>query len=159
MSIGLDGYTMSGLLHAAFDTAGRLSDALESETTLRLVSGRLVPGEGADKGKGAGIGDGRRGVVAEMSMEELGTFGKKKLTGFTAQPASGKVKVDLAAIAAALPPDSAAAGRLSPDVEAQTHALGRAIGDRIVAYARAQGWLRDAAPAAEPEKKERKAGV
>ena len=42
MSIGLDGYTMSGLLHAAFETAGRLSDALESETTLRLVSGRLV---------------------------------------------------------------------------------------------------------------------
>ncbi len=42
MSIGLDGYTMSGLLHAAFDAAGRLSDALESETTLRLVSGRLV---------------------------------------------------------------------------------------------------------------------
>lgn len=124
-----------------------------------IVSGRLVPGEGADKGKGAGIGDGRRGVVAEMSMEELGTFGEKKLTGFTAQPASGKVKVDLAAIAAALPPDSAAAGRLSPDVEAQTHALGRAIGDRIVAYARAQGWLRNAAPAAEPEKKEKKAGV
>lgn len=124
-----------------------------------IVSGRLVAGEGADKGKGAGIGDGRKGVVAEMSMEELGTFGKKKLTGFTAQPANGKVKVDLAAIAAALPADSAAAGRLSPDVEAQTHALGRAIGDRIVAYARAQGWLKGAAPAAtEPEKKE-KAGV
>ena len=42
MTIGLDGYTMSGLLHAAFEAAGRLSDALESETTLRLVSGRLV---------------------------------------------------------------------------------------------------------------------
>ncbi len=42
MSIGLDGYTMTGVLHAAVDTAGRLSDALEGETTLRLVSGRLV---------------------------------------------------------------------------------------------------------------------
>jgi len=42
MSISLDGYTMSGLLHAEFEAAGRLSDALESETTLRLTSGRLV---------------------------------------------------------------------------------------------------------------------
>lgn len=122
-----------------------------------LVSGRLVPGAGADEGKGAGIGDGRKGVVGAMSLEELGGFGKKRLTSFTAQPASGKVKVDAAAIAAALPPDSVAAGRLSPDVEAQTHALGRAVGDRIVAYAREQGWLENAPQAAEPEKK--KAGV
>jgi len=143
---------------AGLDAAPGSVESVALKDNALIVSGRLVPGEGAgaDKsGKGAGIGDGRKGVVAAISMEELGTFGKKKLTGFTAQPASGKVKVDAAAIAAALPADSAAAGRLSPDVEAQVHALGRAIGDKIVGYAREQGWLKDAA---EPEKKE-KAGV
>jgi hypothetical protein len=146
---------------AGLDAASGSVEGVSLSDNALIVSGRLAPGEGADAdkaGKGAGIGDGRKGVVADMSMEELGTFGKKKLVGFTAQPASGKVKVDLAAIAAARSPDSVAAGRLSPDVEAQTHALGRAVGDRIVAYARAQGWLKDAvSPAAEPEKK--KAGV
>jgi hypothetical protein len=42
MSIGLDGYTMTGVLHAAFETAGRLNDALEGDAPIRLVSGRLV---------------------------------------------------------------------------------------------------------------------
>ena len=142
---------------AGLDAAPGSVESVSLKDNALIVSGRLTPGEGADKNKGAGIGDGRKGVVAEISMEELGTFGKKKLTGFTAQPAGGNVKVDAAAIAAALPADSAAAGRLSPDVEAQTHALGRAIGDRIVAYAREQGWLKDAPVVAEPEKK--KAGV
>ena len=141
---------------AGLDAAPGSVESVSLKDDALIVRGRLVPGEGADKGKGAGIGDGRKGVVADMSVEELGGFGKKKLTTFTAQPASGKAKVDAAAIAAALPADSAAAGRLSPDVEAQTHALGRAIGDRIVAYAREQGWFKDAPPA-EPEKK--KAGV
>ena len=148
---------------AGLDAVPGSPESVSLKDNTLIVRGRLIPGEGAgaDKsGKGAGIGDGRKGVVADMSLEELGGFGKKKLTRFTAQPESGKVKVDLAAIAAALPPDSAAAGRLSPDVEAQTHALGRAIGDRIVAYAREQGWLKDAAPAVEPQKKEKKkAGV
>lgn len=144
---------------AGLDAVPGSPESVSLKDNALLVSGRLVPGDGADKGKGAGIGDGRKGVVADMSLEELGGFGKKKLASFTAQPASGKVKVDAAAIAAALPPDSVAAGRLSPDVEAQTHALGRAIGDRIVAYAREQGWLKDAEPAAGSEKKEKKAGV
>jgi hypothetical protein len=142
---------------AGLDAAPGSVESVSLKDNALIVSGRLVPGEGADKGKGAGIGDGRKGVVADMSVEELGGFGRKMRTTFTAQPASGNAKVDAAAIAAALPPDSAAAGRLSPDVEAQTHALGRAIGDRIVAYAREQGWFKGATPAAEPEKK--KAGV
>jgi hypothetical protein len=144
---------------AGLDAAPGSVEGVSLKDNALIVNGRLIAGEGADKGKGAGIGDGRKGVVAEMSMEELGTFGKKKLTNFTAQPVSGKAKVDLAAVAAALPADSAAAGRLSPDVEAQVHALGRAIGDRIVAFAREQGWLKEAAPAAADPGKKEKAGV
>jgi hypothetical protein len=42
MSIGLDGYTLTGVLHAAVVASGQLSDAIEGESPLRLVSGRLV---------------------------------------------------------------------------------------------------------------------
>ena len=93
-----------------------------------------------------------------MTLERMGSFGKRQLASFTAEP-QGKSKVDAAAVNAALSPESQAAGKLSPAVEAQVHALGRGIAERIVTYARAQGWLTDAAPAAEPEKKEKKAGV
>ena len=145
---------------AGLDAAPGSAEGVSLKDDAVIVGGRLRGAEGADKkGKGAGIGDGRSGVVADMTLERLGSFGKKQLTSFTAAP-QAKAKVDAAAIAAALAPDSAAAGRLSPDVEAQAHALGRGIGDRIVAYARGQGWLKDAVPAAEPEKKDgKKAGV
>ena len=144
---------------AGLDAAPGSAEGISLKDDAVIVRGRLRPGEGSAKAaKGAGIGDGRSGVVADMTLERLGSFGKKQLTSFTAEP-QAKAKVDLAAIAAALPADSQAAGRLSPDVEAQVHALGRGIGERIVAYARGQGWLKDAAPAAEPEKKDKKAGV
>ncbi|MFI5262804.1 MAG: hypothetical protein ACHQZR_09655 [Candidatus Limnocylindrales bacterium] len=42
MGIGLDGYTMAGVLHAAFDAPGRLVDALEGDEPLQLTDGRLV---------------------------------------------------------------------------------------------------------------------
>lgn len=142
---------------AGFDAAPGSAEGVALKDDAVIVGGRLRPGEGSDKkARGAGIGDGRSGVVADMTLERLGSLGRKQLTSFTAEP-QAKAKVDAAAIAAALPADSQAAGRLSPDVEAQAHALGRGIGERIVAYARAQGWLKDAAPPAEPEKK--KAGV
>ena len=144
---------------AGLDAAPGSAEGLSLKDDSIIVGGRLRGAEGADKGKGAGIGDGRSGVVADMTLERLGSFGKKQLASFTAEP-QAKAKVDAAAIAAVLPTDSQAAGRLSPDVEAQAHALGRGIGDRIVANARAQGWLKDSAPAPEPEKKDgKKAGV
>jgi hypothetical protein len=145
---------------AGLDAVPGSADGVSLKDDAVIVGGRLSPGEGAEKkAKGAGIGDGRSGVVADMSLQRVGSFGKKQITSFTAAPES-KSKVDVAAIAAALPAESQAAGRLSPDVEAQVHALGRGIGDRIVAYARTQGWLKDAVPTAEPEKKDsKKAGV
>lgn len=142
---------------AGLDAVPGSADAVSLKDDALIVSGRLVGGKAADKkGKGPGIGDGRSGVVAEMKIERQGSFGKKAVASFTAEPV--KAKVDAAAVSAALPPESRNAGRLSPDVEAQVHALGRGIGDRIVGYAREQGWLATAAPAAEPEKKD-KAGV
>jgi len=142
---------------AGLDAAPGAADGVSLKDDAVIVGGRLRGADGADKkGKGAGIGDGRSGVVADMTLERTGTFGKKQLTSFTAAP-QGKAKIDTAAIDAALTAESRAAGRLSPDVEAQVHALGRGIGEKIVGYAREQGWLSGVAPPAEPEKK--KAGV
>ncbi|HXD44762.1 MAG TPA: hypothetical protein VN655_06465 [Pseudolabrys sp.] len=132
-------------------------DAVSLKDDALIVGGRLAPGKAADKkSKGAGIGDGRGGVVAEMKIERQGSFGRKAVASFTAEPV--KTKVDGGAVIAALPEGSRNTGRLSPDVEAQAHALGRGIGDKIVAYAREQGWLGEAVPAAAgPDKK--KTGV
>ena len=44
--------------------------------------------------------------------------------------------------------------KLSPDVEAQARRLGRAVGEKIVAYAKEQGWLTTPAGAeAKPEER------
>jgi hypothetical protein len=145
---------------AGLDAVAGSADSVSLKDDTVIVRGRLRPGEGSEnKGKGAGIGDGRSGVVADITLQRMGGFGRRQLASFTAEP-QPKARVDAAAIAAALPAESQAAGKLSPDVEAQAHALGRGVGDRIVAYARAQGWVQEAAPAAEPEKKDKKkAGV
>jgi hypothetical protein len=142
---------------AGLDAAAGSADGVSLKDDAVIASGRLRPAEGSEmKGKGAGIGDGRSGVVAEMTLERLGSFGKRRLAAFTAEP-QPKAKIDAAAVTAALTAESAAAGPLSPDVAAQARALGRGIGEKILAYARTQGWLPEAV--AEPEKKEKKAGV
>jgi hypothetical protein len=144
---------------SGLDAAPGSADGISLKDDAVIVSGRLRGGDGAaKKSNGPGIGDGRSGVVADMTLERMGSFGKRQLANFTAQP-QGKGKIDAAAVNAALSPESQAAGKLSSDVEAQARALGSGIGDRIVAFARAQGWLNEATPIAEPEKKEKKAGV
>ena len=141
---------------AGLDAAPGSADGVSLKDDAVIVSGRLRGGEGPEKkGKSPGIGDGRSGVVADMTLERTGTFGKKQVAAFTAAP-QGKAKVD-AAVEAALPPDSRNAGRLSPDVEAQVHAIGRGVGEKIVGFAREQGWLGDVPPPPATEKK--KAGV
>ena len=58
------------------------------------------------------------------------------------------------AIAEALAAQSGAAEKLSTDVEVQARRLGRAVGEKVVAYAKEQGWLTsaEAAEAAPDEK-------
>ena len=94
----------------------------------------------------AGIGGGHSGVIAEMSLSSSSTFGKKKLLSFVTEPASGKKNAGgktavaaNAAIAEVL--GDKAAVKLSPDVEAAARSIGRAASDKIVAYAKEQGWL------------------
>jgi hypothetical protein len=104
-----------------------------------------------------GFGTGRTNVVADVKML---SSGKRQLAAFTADAGAGRAAPTNAklsashnsAIAAALAEQRAAPEKLSPEVEGQARRLGRSIGDKVLAYAREQGWLEAAIAAAEPEK-------
>ena len=117
-----------------------------------LVTGRLH-GEGTHaKGKPVGFGPGHVEPAADMTIDYVAGGARKRLTGFTADAKeSGKPNKKVAeardaAINAVLTSEKDTV-KLSPDVEAQARRLGRAIGDKVVAYARAQGWIAAPEPA------------
>lgn len=93
-----------------------------------------------------GFGTGRANVVADVKIL---SGGKRQLTAFSAEAAGGRTPAlnaklaasQNAAIATALVEQKSAPEKLSPDVEAQARRLGRAVGDKVLAYAREQGWL------------------
>ena len=138
-----------------------------------LVSGRL---RGADEGKDAkgqpkyyGFGPGKSGVVADMTLSRSSWGARKTVSTFAAEmPRAGKAGAARNAktsptleadIAAALEAENAAPEKLSPDVEAQARGLANAITKQILAYAKTQGWVKeapavaDAAPPKKPAKK------
>ncbi len=131
-------------------------DALTFNDEALVVGGRLRPGEpgSAGKNKQIGFGVGHDGVVADMTVSYFSSRGKQPLLSFSAdakaagKPATGKQAVARnAAIAAVLTAEKGASEKLSPEVETQARRIGRAAGDRIVAYAKEQGWLENAAAA------------
>jgi hypothetical protein len=127
-----------------------------------VVHGRLAPANASAQKNEAGIGGGKSGVIAELTLSSSGTFGKKQLLSFSTEPAgkkgaSGKAATAMnASIAAALGAEKSAV-KLSPDVESAARAIGLSAGDKIVAYAKEQGWLNkpddDGAEEAKPEAK------
>lgn len=126
------------------------------------VSGRLAPANAAAQKNEAGIGGGKSGVIAEMSLSSSGTFGKKQLLRFSTDAAPAKKGAGGKAAAAANASINEALGadksavKLSPDVEAAARAIGRSAGDKIVAYAKEQGWLNkpdEAGATSEPDVK------
>jgi hypothetical protein len=151
------------LRSAGLDAQPGSEEALSLAERAVVVRGRLAPANASAKKNEAGIGGGHSGVVAEMSLSSSSTFGRKQLLSFTATPASGKKSAGgkaaagaNAAIAEALGDDKAVV-KLSPDVEAAARGIGRAAGDKIVAYASGQGWLNkaDEGAAAEARPKEK----
>ncbi len=122
-----------------------------------VVNGRLRGGDPKAKSEAIGFGAGRGGVVAEMTLSHLSGGGKTQLASFTAAGAKKPGATPAArnaAIMAAVAGAGSPAERLSPDVEAQARALGRAVGEKIVAFAREQGWIEKApetVPTAEPK--------
>ncbi|HTT46767.1 MAG TPA: hypothetical protein VMG39_02080 [Pseudolabrys sp.] len=147
------------LQEAGLDAQPGSEEALTLNDKAAVVSGRLRGGEGANpKKKPVGFGPGHVEAVADMTVSYVAGGSRKRLTAFTAQakdagkPPTGKqAAARNAAIAAALTTEKAAPEKLSPDVEAQARRLGRAVGDKVVAYAKEQGWIVAPAAAAAPE--------
>jgi hypothetical protein len=128
-----------------------------------LVNGRL---RAVDEGNRTarnliGFGEGRSNVAADMQLTKFSSGGKKQLLSFTAEaqsrrrpgavvtaPVSAATSAAIAAVAVA---GGVAAEKLSADVEAQARSLGRAAAEKIIAYAREQGWLNKPAAAPSPE--------
>lgn len=101
-----------------------------------------------------GFGAGKSSFAADVKIL---SGGKRQLTAFTVdsagpRAAAGNAKqaaVQNAAIATALAEQKAAPEKLSPDTEGQARRIGRNAADKILAYAKEQGWLNAPAEVAE----------
>jgi hypothetical protein len=171
---------VASLRDAGLDAQPGTEDSITQKDDTVVFSGKLhgtpevaaIKPDPRDPSKGqVGFGNGRGGVIfADMTVSHFAFGGKKQLTAFSADTGSGgagnakQAAAQNAAIASALTAEKAAPEKLSPDVEAQSRKLGRAIGAKFVAYAKEQGWLEkpegEAAPDAivklpepKPEKK------
>jgi hypothetical protein len=147
------------LREAGLDAEPGSEEALTIADAAAVVSGRLRGAEPATaKNKQIGFGPGHSGVVANITVSYVSNGARKQLLTFSAEakdaanlPTGKAAAAFNAEIAAALTAEKAAPEKLSPDVEGQARRLGRAAGEKVVGYAKAQGWI--AAPeaaAAEP---------
>jgi len=136
-------------------------DSVTLDQSALLVSGSLRPGEPVTaKNKNSfGFGAGRGHVVAAVSASLFSSGSKRQVLTFDVEPAAAKRE-------SAVPPKVAAARnaeiaaivastgspneRLSPDVEVPARRLGQAIADRVLVYAKEQGWLIPPAPGPAP---------
>ena len=148
------------LREAGLEAQPGSEEALTLNDEAAVVSGRLSAGAqgAAAKPKPAGFGPGLGAVQADMTVSYFSGGGKKQLTVFDTDakaagkpPAGKQAAARNAAITAVLAAEKDNV-KLSPDVEAQARRLGLAVGEKVVAYAKEQGWL--AAPAAAEAKPE-----
>jgi hypothetical protein len=116
------------------------------------VSGGLRPGEPVTaKNKNSfGFGAGRGHVVAAVSASLFSSGSRRQVLTFDVEPTAARrepaVPPKVAAarnaeIAGAVASTGSPNERLSPDVEVSARRLGRAIADRVLVYAKEQGWL------------------
>jgi len=142
------------LREAGLEAQPGSEEALTLADKAAVVSGRLRGGEEGDtkRKKPFGFGPGHIDAVADMTVSYAAGGSRKTLTAFTVEakeaskPPGGKKEATArdAEIAAVLAAEHDTV-KLSPDVEAQARRLGRAVGEKVVAYAKEQGWI--AAPA------------
>lgn len=136
------------LREAGVDAQPGNEEALKLSDDALLVNGRIRPSSlrALANGKPVVFGNGR--VAVDMTVSSFSGSGKKQLVAFSADTQSaGKPPVGKqaaarnAAIAEALAAQKAPPEKLSPDVEVPARRLGRAAGEKIVAYIKEQGWL------------------
>lgn len=134
------------LREAGLDAEPGAEEGLNAASNAVVVSGRLRPSD-ANAGKNeAGIGGGKSNVTADMTMSSFSSLGKRQLLSFSAEanaklPSGKAASANNSEIARVLASLEGANEKLSSDVEAAARKLGRAAGEKIVAYAKVQGWL------------------
>jgi len=146
------------LREGGLDARNGSEDTLTLDQNAFVVTGNLRPSEPVtEKNKNSiGFGSGRGHVVASVSGSLYSAGGKHDLLTFNVESAGGKREAPVsakvaaarnAAIASVVAANGGPAERLSPDVEAPARRLGRAIGERLLGYAKEQGWLEQPAVA------------
>src|SRR5215831_17095166 len=134
-------------------------DSLTLDQSALVVSGNLRANEPVtEKNKNSiGVGGGRGHVVAVMHGALFSAGGKRDVLNFNVEVIAPRREPSVppkvaaarnAAIAEVIASGGGATERLSPDVEAPARRLGTAIAQRILAFAKEQGWLQPAAPVA-----------
>ncbi|MGH6666033.1 MAG: hypothetical protein ACREB2_14215 [Pseudolabrys sp.] len=136
------------LREAGLDAQPGNEDSLKLGDEALLVGGRIRPSSlrALANGKPVVFGSGR--VAVDVTVSAFSSSGKKPLFNFIADtqgagkaPAGKEAAARNAAITEALAAQKAPPEKLSPNVEVPARQLGRAAGDKIVAYAKEQGWL------------------
>jgi hypothetical protein len=149
---------VASLREAGLDAQPGAEDAVTLDQNALVVSGGLRPGEAvtARNKNSFGFGAGRGHVVASVSAALFSSGSRRQVLTFDVEATAARREP-------AVPPKVAAARnaemaaivasagspneRLSPDVEVPARHLGRAIAERVLVYAKEQGWL---TPPAEP---------
>jgi hypothetical protein len=116
--------------------------------TALVVTGQLQAADHGTRAQRAPVNFGG-GVVAEITLSRVTEGTKSQLLTFTTRAqksaSSGPAAAaQSAAIKAVLAAESVPTQNLSPDVEVQARGLGRAVADKIGAYALQQGWVNKA---------------
>jgi len=141
---------VASLREAGLEAQPGAEDSLTLTQSALVVSGSLRPGEAvtAKNRNSFGFGSGRGHVVAAMTGSQFSAGGKRQVLTFDAEPVKREAAVPPkvaaarnAEIAAAVAASGGSNEKLSPDVELPARRLGRAIADRVLAYAKEQGWL------------------
>jgi hypothetical protein len=134
------------LREAGLEAQPGAEEGLSASSNAVVVSGRLRASDGNAKKNEARIGDGKSNVIADMTVSTFSTLGKRELTSFSASadaklPSGRAAASSNAAIAGVLASVEGSSEKLSPDVESASRKIGRAAGEKILAYAKTQGWL------------------
>jgi hypothetical protein len=151
---------IASLREAGLDARNGSEDTLTLDQSALVMSGNLRPSVPVtEKNKNSiGFGAGRGHVVAVMTGSLFASGGKRDALTFSVEATAPKREPAVppkvaaarnAAIASIIAAGGGSTERLSPDVEAPARRLGRAIADRILAFAKEHGWL-EPAPSAAP---------
>jgi hypothetical protein len=146
---------IAALREAGFEARNGGEDTLTLDQNALVISGNLRPNVPVtEKNKNSiGFGAGRGHVVAVMIGTLFSSGGKREVLTFNAEVTGAKREPPVppkvaaarnAAIASVIAAGGGSTERLSPDVEVPARRLGRVIADRILVFAKEQGWMEPA---------------